>query len=406
MGKFFKQTKLTSFRRQLNLYDFQRITHGRDAGSYYHELFLRGRPLLAKRMVRRKVKGTKIRASSSPDDEPNFYKMIPMEPLTDIPSGPVVNAFGQYPTATDPSLMSGNHHGMNGFGSFGNGATHGSSGANLSSFTGAMPGSNHPMMNHGQGDHHGANGHFNNSLLQQQQQQAAMASLHSSPNSFGQQFGQQFQNNIYSDLMNMNRMQHLAPHLYGGGMNNLDYITSLQQRNALASSALGFNNGYNPYLQGDPSLLGLQGGADPRLSPNGKSPAGAMNYMMNQGTNDTTAPAPVQTNDPPPSTTATTNPRVLTEQMNQGNQLQTNPQSNPSVPSNSKTNDAQPNEENKQDAVEQLLRLQKDQSSSTPTVDSKPDGEKTEIVTPDRAEMKDEKPSKKEEASKTNVLEI
>jgi hypothetical protein len=87
MGKFFKQTKLTSFRRQLNLYDFQRITHGRDAGSYYHELFLRGRPLLAKRMVRRKVKGTKIRASSSPDDEPNFYKMPPMGPIGDFPSG-------------------------------------------------------------------------------------------------------------------------------------------------------------------------------------------------------------------------------------------------------------------------------------------------------------------------------
>ena len=86
MGKFFKQTKLTSFQRQLNLYDFQRITHGRDAGSYYHELFLRGRPLLAKRMVRRKVKGTKIRASSSPDDEPNFYNMEFMSPLTDVPS--------------------------------------------------------------------------------------------------------------------------------------------------------------------------------------------------------------------------------------------------------------------------------------------------------------------------------
>lgn len=75
MGKFFKQTKLTSFQRQLNLYDFQRITHGRDAGSYYHELFLRGRPLLSKKMIRRKVKGTKIRASSSPDDEPNFYTL-------------------------------------------------------------------------------------------------------------------------------------------------------------------------------------------------------------------------------------------------------------------------------------------------------------------------------------------
>mmetsp|Transcript_1942 Transcript_1942/g.2177 ORF Transcript_1942/g.2177 Transcript_1942/m.2177 type:complete len:455 (+) Transcript_1942:275-1639(+) len=82
MGKFFKQTKLTSFRRQLNLYDFQRITHGRDAGSYYHELFLRGKPLLVKKMVRRKVKGTKIRASSSPDDEPNFYAMPYMSPVS------------------------------------------------------------------------------------------------------------------------------------------------------------------------------------------------------------------------------------------------------------------------------------------------------------------------------------
>ena len=86
MGKFFKQTKLTSFQRQLNLYDFQRITQGRDAGAYYHELFLRGRPLLSKRMVRRKVKGTKIRASSSPDDEPNFYQMSFMGPLADDPT--------------------------------------------------------------------------------------------------------------------------------------------------------------------------------------------------------------------------------------------------------------------------------------------------------------------------------
>mmetsp|Transcript_32710 Transcript_32710/g.38105 ORF Transcript_32710/g.38105 Transcript_32710/m.38105 type:complete len:550 (-) Transcript_32710:195-1844(-) len=115
MGKFFKQTKLTSFRRQLNLYDFQRITHGRDAGSYYHELFLRGKPLLAKKMIRRKLKGTKIRASSSPDDEPNFYAMPYMGPITEANSmhSPArammgqksFDATGGYPSAFSSKML-------------------------------------------------------------------------------------------------------------------------------------------------------------------------------------------------------------------------------------------------------------------------------------------------------------
>lgn len=87
MGEFFKQTKLSSFKRQLNLYDFNRVTRGTDCGSYYHEMFLRGKPLLAKRMIRRKIKGTKNFTSSSSnamvssntgDDQdhvPDFYSM-------------------------------------------------------------------------------------------------------------------------------------------------------------------------------------------------------------------------------------------------------------------------------------------------------------------------------------------
>lgn len=75
MKRFFKQSQISSFRRQLNLYGFLRLSNGRDSGAYYHELFLRGRPLLSMKMIRTRIKGTKIRASSSPADEPQFYSM-------------------------------------------------------------------------------------------------------------------------------------------------------------------------------------------------------------------------------------------------------------------------------------------------------------------------------------------
>lgn len=83
MTTFFAQTQLTSFRRQLNLYDFKRITHGPDAGSYYHELFMRGKPLHAYRIKRTKVKGTKYRSTSSPEEEPDFYSMPALPPCYD-----------------------------------------------------------------------------------------------------------------------------------------------------------------------------------------------------------------------------------------------------------------------------------------------------------------------------------
>ena len=76
MPHYFRQSKLTSFQRQLNLYGFNRLTTGNDSGGYYHELFLRGKPFLCKRMIRTKVKGTKFKAASSPDQEPNFYTMV------------------------------------------------------------------------------------------------------------------------------------------------------------------------------------------------------------------------------------------------------------------------------------------------------------------------------------------
>ena len=80
--RYFNQTKLTSFQRQLNLYGFVRLTRGPDANGYYHEHFLRGRPFLTKHLVRTRVKGTKIKGASSPEQEPDFYKMVCMRQVS------------------------------------------------------------------------------------------------------------------------------------------------------------------------------------------------------------------------------------------------------------------------------------------------------------------------------------
>ncbi len=80
MPRFFSMGKITSFYRQLNLYGFSRLTHGKNNGAYYHEYFLRGKPYLTINIFRVKVKGTKIRAAGSPDEEPDFHTMEPVNP--------------------------------------------------------------------------------------------------------------------------------------------------------------------------------------------------------------------------------------------------------------------------------------------------------------------------------------
>ena len=76
---FFRQSKITSFQRQLNLYGFQRFLHGEDTGASYHQFFLRGKPFLCQAMPRIKIKGAskrcKRKASERKNIEPDLYSI-------------------------------------------------------------------------------------------------------------------------------------------------------------------------------------------------------------------------------------------------------------------------------------------------------------------------------------------
>jgi len=102
MPKYFRQSKLTSFQRQLNLYGFRRITQGADAGAYYHELFLQGRPHLCMRMNRQKVKGTGHKQPTDAQSEPNFYAMPPH--LLNPNKSATIAALTEHPTFQGSSL--------------------------------------------------------------------------------------------------------------------------------------------------------------------------------------------------------------------------------------------------------------------------------------------------------------
>jgi len=81
MPGYFRMSRFSSFQRQLNLYDFKRITEGRDKGSYYHEFFLLGRPALCSQMKRTKIKGQNSNwvGQGGYRDEVNFYNMPPVQ---------------------------------------------------------------------------------------------------------------------------------------------------------------------------------------------------------------------------------------------------------------------------------------------------------------------------------------
>jgi hypothetical protein len=79
---YFHHQKINSFQRQLSLYGFTRLTRsGMDHGAYYHEYFLRQRIFLCAKLQRKRVKGTWVRKSASPESEPDFYAMAPVKDL-------------------------------------------------------------------------------------------------------------------------------------------------------------------------------------------------------------------------------------------------------------------------------------------------------------------------------------
>ena len=99
MPRYFYITKFTSFIRQLTLYGFYKCRKGADKGSFFHKLFLRGRPGLCLDITRSSGKKRKL------ESEPNFYKMpyLPIietshDKVSDIPDRPRTV---QYQTTSD-----------------------------------------------------------------------------------------------------------------------------------------------------------------------------------------------------------------------------------------------------------------------------------------------------------------
>ena len=79
MPLYFDHCNYHSFNRLVNAWSFRRMSAGPDKGSYYHELFLRGRPNL-NRLMRRLPKSHK-KSPLDKKNEPDFYSMPRMDAL-------------------------------------------------------------------------------------------------------------------------------------------------------------------------------------------------------------------------------------------------------------------------------------------------------------------------------------
>mmetsp|Transcript_11800 Transcript_11800/g.18912 ORF Transcript_11800/g.18912 Transcript_11800/m.18912 type:complete len:384 (-) Transcript_11800:307-1458(-) len=103
---YFEHSKFSSFIRQANGWGFRRIiSKGADRNSYYHELFLRGRPHLIK-MMRRPPPSSKPLADAS--TEPDFHAISNERPLPEIKDGDAATdalARGNFPRQATYSFI-------------------------------------------------------------------------------------------------------------------------------------------------------------------------------------------------------------------------------------------------------------------------------------------------------------
>jgi hypothetical protein len=83
--KYFRQSRFTSFVRQLNLYGFGRLSYGPNRGAFAHPHFLRGRPEMVSE-IQRSPQGRKIRIQPSHD-----YKDESLSPMKKYRSKSVCN---------------------------------------------------------------------------------------------------------------------------------------------------------------------------------------------------------------------------------------------------------------------------------------------------------------------------
>jgi len=87
MPLFFEYSNYHSFNRLVNAWSFRRISSGPDRGSYYHELFLRGKPHLQKFM--RRLPKTHKKLPMKKEDEPDFYDRDKISPLPGLEESPL-----------------------------------------------------------------------------------------------------------------------------------------------------------------------------------------------------------------------------------------------------------------------------------------------------------------------------
>jgi hypothetical protein len=79
---FFESDNYHSFNRVINAWSFRRKSTGPDRGSYFHELFLRGKPHIQKYMRRLPRSHKKLTMAKS--EEPDFFELAKASPLPSL----------------------------------------------------------------------------------------------------------------------------------------------------------------------------------------------------------------------------------------------------------------------------------------------------------------------------------